>query len=37
MGAEQKGQDSRADGDPNTCTWSDSAPRLETDQWVLVT
>lgn len=28
MGAEQKGEDSRADGDPNTCTWSpDSAPQ----------
>lgn len=31
MGAEQKGEDSRADGDPNTCTWSpDSAPNSET-------
>lgn len=30
MGAEQKGEDSRADGDPNTCTWSpDSAPNSE--------
>lgn len=32
MGAEQKGEDSRADGAPNTCTWSpDSAtPNSET-------